>query len=180
MSSIPSPLLFLLDEDLHELHRSLVLAQISSALVCVAAFHSLNSQEEHLDGGAETIHRIRRDMNEYIEQMDNRGFRRRYRMTKAGFWTLLDIIEKHLPSTGEKRTRGAVPNGPISKAAGLSMALHFFAGGDSLDIAEVHGVGDDEPMSTVWDVVDAIHKAPELNISFPELICCTNRIYAWI
>jgi hypothetical protein len=35
-------------------------------------------------------------MNEYIEQMDNRGFRRRYRMTKAGFWTLLDIIEKHL------------------------------------------------------------------------------------
>jgi hypothetical protein len=51
MSSIPSPLLFLLDEDQHELHRSLVLAQISSALVCVAAFHSLNSQEEHLDGG---------------------------------------------------------------------------------------------------------------------------------
>jgi hypothetical protein len=48
------------------------------------------------------------------------------------------------------------------------MALRFFAGGDSLDIAEVHGVGDDEPMSTVWDVVDAIHKAPELNISFPE------------
>jgi hypothetical protein len=87
----------------------------------VAAFDSLGSQEEHLDGGrkegAEMIHRNRRDMNEYIEQMDDRGFRQRYRMTKAAFWTLLDIIEKHLPSTGEKRKRGAVPNGPVSKAA---------------------------------------------------------------
>ena len=172
MSSIPSPLPFILDEHQHELHCSLVLAQIASALVCVAAFDSLDSQEERPDGGrkegAETIHRIRRDMNEYIGQMDDRGFRRRYRMTKAAFWTLLDIIENHLPSTGEKRKRGAVPNGPISKAARLSMALRFFAGGDVLDIAEVHGVGDDEPMSSVWDVVDAIHKAPELNISFPE------------
>jgi hypothetical protein len=89
-------------------------------------------------------------------------------MTKEAFWTLLDIIERHLPSTGEKRKRGAVPNGPITKAARLSMALRIFAGGDSLDIAEVHGVGDDEPLTSVWDVVDAIHKSSELDIKFPE------------
>jgi hypothetical protein len=48
------------------------------------------------------------------------------------------------------------------------MAIRFFAGGDPLDIAEMHGVGDDEPMSSVWEVVDAIHKASELDIKFPE------------
>lgn len=89
-------------------------------------------------------------------------------MSKEAFWTLLDIIEKHLPSTGEKRKRGATPNGPITKAARLSMALRYFAGGDPLDIVEVHGVGDDEVTNSAWNVVDAIHKSPELDIKFPE------------
>eukprot|EP00956_Cyclotella_meneghiniana_P019996 scaffold34827_cov60-Cyclotella_meneghiniana.AAC.1 len=41
-------------------------------------------------------------------------------------------------------------------------------GGDPFDIAEVHGVGDDEVVRSAWDVVDAIHNSPELNIRFPE------------
>ena len=41
-------------------------------------------------------------------------------------------------------------------------------GGDPFDIAEVHGVGVDEVVRSAWDVVDAIHNSPELNITFPE------------
>jgi hypothetical protein len=63
-----------------------------------------------------------------------------------------------------------VLNGPITKAACLSMVLRYCEGGDPLDITEVHGdfVHDDEAMRSVWFVVDAIHVSPELNIKFPE------------
>ena len=103
-------------------------------------------------------------MEYYIGRMTNSGFRQRYRVNKEAFWTLLDIIEQRLLGTGEKRKCRAVPNGPITKASRLSMALRYFSGGDPFDIAEVHGVGDDEVVRSAWDVVDAIHKSPELNI----------------
>lgn len=89
-------------------------------------------------------------------------------MSKEAFWLLLDIINGRLPSTGKKRKWGSVPNGPITKAARLSMAIRYFAGGDPLDIAEIHGVADGEVVHSVWDVVDAIHSSPELDIKFPE------------
>jgi hypothetical protein len=118
--------------------------------------------------GAKTIKRERTDMHKYIGRMGERKFCRKYRMSKEAFWTLLDIIEKHLPSTGENRKRGATPNGPITKAARLSMALRYFTGGDPLDIKEVHGVGDDKVTNSAWNVVDAIHNSPELDIKFPK------------
>jgi hypothetical protein len=145
--STSTSLPFIPGEHEYALHRANILAQVSSYIASLVAFDSLNSIKELLDGGrkegAETQPRVRKE--------DDRGFRRRYRMSKDAFWTLLDIIEKHLPSTGEKRKRGTVPNGPITKSARLSMALRIFifAGGDSLDIAEVHGVGDDELLDDV-------------------------------
>ena len=78
-------------------------------------------------------------------------------MTKESFWRLLDILQGHLPSTGEEQSTGAVPNGPVTKAARLSMALRSFAGGDSLDICDNHGVHPEEVRKSVWDIVDAIH-----------------------
>lgn len=89
-------------------------------------------------------------------------------MYKDAFWMLLELIAPHLPNTGEERQKGAVPNGPITHASRLSMALRYFAGGDPLDISDVHGVGDDEPLRSVWLVIDAIHMCSELNIVFPE------------
>lgn len=149
-----------------------MLGQVSSAIASIASFFNLESiTNDLLKGraiGSCTIKRQRRNMDTYIGGMNDRNFRRKYRMTKEAFWTLLDIIERHLPSSGEKRKRGAVPNGPITKAARLSMALRYFSGGDPLDIAEVHGVSEIEPLESVWNVVDAIHKSPELDIVFPE------------
>eukprot|EP00804_Cyclotella_cryptica_P006356 CCRYP_010184-RB/>CCRYP_010184-RB protein AED:0.20 eAED:0.20 QI:0/0/0/1/0/0/3/0/563 len=118
--------------------------------------------------GASTIKRERKNIEQYIGRMNERSFRRRYRMYKDAFWMLLELIAPHLPNTGEERQRGAVPNGPITHASRLSMALRYFAGGDPLDISDVHGVGDDEPLRSVWLVIDAIHMCSELNIVFPE------------
>ena len=142
---------FAMSEHEYEMHRAYILAQVSSAVACLATFNSLESIDKNYSRGrklgAETVPPVRRNMNEYLQQMDDHGFRRRYRMEKVAFWTLLDIIESRLRSTGiKKKKRGGVPNGPISKAARLSMALRVFAGGNPLDIAEVHGVGDDESM----------------------------------
>ena len=89
-------------------------------------------------------------------------------MDKESFWNLLDIISRHLPSTGEERSKpGSVPNGPITHTARLSMALRIAAGGDPLDIATNHGVNPNEPMSSFWCVVDAIHQSEQLDIKFP-------------
>ena len=107
-------------------------------------------------------------MDSYLTSMDESFFQRKYRMNKISFFRLLDILSDHLPVTGEKRKRGTVPNGPITKCARLSMALRYCAGGDPLDIADIHGVGQGEVLSSVWGVVDAIHLSPELDIKFPE------------
>lgn len=157
-------------EDEFYRHRAKLLSQVSAAIACSATFFSLDDDGNYRGRipGSTTIRRKRRNMDTYIGRMDDRHFRRKYRMDKEAFWMLLEIIEDHLPSTGEKRKLGAVPNGPISKAARLSMALRYFAGGDPLDISDFHGVHDDEVLRSVWFVVDAIHASPELNIKFPE------------
>ena len=46
------------------------------------------------------------------------------------------------------------------------MVLRYFSGGDPFDIAEVHGVGNDEVVTSAWDVIDAIHKCREFDITF--------------
>ena len=44
----------------------------------------------------------------------------------------------------------------------------IFAGGDPLDIAWVHHVNENEPLRSVWFVVDAIHATKSFNIIFPQ------------
>jgi len=41
-------------------------------------------------------------------------------------------------------------------------------GGDPLDIKDHHAVGKDEPLQSVWLVVDAIHEVSPLKIQFPK------------
>mmetsp|Transcript_27865 Transcript_27865/g.52258 ORF Transcript_27865/g.52258 Transcript_27865/m.52258 type:complete len:104 (+) Transcript_27865:436-747(+) len=47
------------------------------------------------------------------------------------------------------------------------MALRWFAGGDPCDIFQVHGVSHQQVMISVWRVVNAINKCPQLLIEFP-------------
>ena len=158
-------------EDQHVQYQAAILSKIAAAVASAAALLGL------ADGGDETqrgrlarstnIKRVRRDMDQYIGDMEERYFRRKYRMNKTAFWTLLEIVDDYMPSTGKNLKRGAVPNGPITKAARLSMALRHFAGGNPLDISDIHGLSDDEVLTSVWIIVDSIHASKELDIKFP-------------
>ena len=75
-------------------------------------------------------------------------------MSKGLFWKLHGILEIHLQQVSEDQ-RGPPPNGQVSTAARLSMAICWFAGGEAADIFQVHGVGHKEVYISVWQVVDA-------------------------
>ena len=169
---------YLANEDeydfIHQAKRQKAMVGYASAIANIAASITAFagkkfSNHQGRAPGAKTVKRKRLDVEEMCHNMSDKHFRRRYRMDKDSFWRLLHIIEDHLPSTGENRSRrrGAVPNGPISHAARLSMALRIAAGGDPLDIASNHGVHDGEPMTSFWNVVDAIHQSSQLDIKFP-------------
>ena len=81
------------------------------------------------------------------------------------FFSLLDVLDHSLPDPWKEEQ---VPNGPVLKEARLSMALRFFAGGDKLDIACVHGVNPEEVRKSQWYVVDAIHSTPSMDICYPK------------
>ena len=67
----------------------------------------------------------------------------------------------------EERLLTAISTTTLDNNARLSMALRWFAGGDPIDIMQVHGVGYTEVYNSVWQVVDAIHLCPALKIRFP-------------
>jgi hypothetical protein len=67
-----------------------------------------------------------------------------------------------------KRKRGKTPNGDISSANRLAMALRYFCGGDPQDIGLAHSVnGTTEVLKSVWFVVDAVNLTCSMNIKFP-------------
>jgi len=81
------------------------------------------------------------------------------------FLFLYDNLEPYL-THGQKRKRGKTPNGDIDRSARLSMALRWFAGGDPLDIMQIHGVSFGEVYKSVWDVVDAKNLCPSLQAEY--------------
>ena len=159
-------------DDLQRCQRSTFVSDVGSLFASIAAFTSTDALLIGGKGrvpGSKNVKRQRLDLDERLKSMDQKLFRRKYRMGYDSFYRLLDILEPYLPGTGEKRkTPGGVPNGPITKSARLSMALRYFAGGDPADICDNHGCDIGEPIKSVWFVVDAIHKAQEMKIDFPK------------
>ncbi|KAG7353530.1 DDE superfamily endonuclease [Nitzschia inconspicua] len=82
------------------------------------------------------------------------------------FWKLHNLLKPYMGGD-KKRKRGSTPNGDIPTSSRLSMALRWFAGGDPLDIFQVHGVAPEQVYISVWIVVDAINQCPTLQIKFP-------------
>jgi hypothetical protein len=87
-------------------------------------------------------------------------------MSEMLFWRLHDLLQPYM-NASNKRNRGATPNGDISTAARLSMAIRWFAGGDPADIFQVHGVSYGQVLISVWIVVDAINQCETIKIRFP-------------
>jgi len=61
-----------------------------------------------------------------------------------------------------------VPNGSIDTAVRLAVALRFFAGGSIYDIAPLYGIGRPDAFSSIWLVVEAVHRTQALDLVFPE------------
>lgn len=151
-------------------HTAGVYAAAAATISCllkknhVISLFSNNTKQRGRQIGAKTRRRTRLDLAAHFNDLGPTVFRRCYRMTQESFWNLLEIIGKHLPSyVNEKQ----VPNGPITKAARLSMALRYFAGGDPLDISCIHKVSTVEVTRSVWFVVNAVNKTKQLDIVFP-------------
>ena len=163
-------------EDEYINRQSEIMSQVASAISSIGCMAMLG--ECNADGnasnysgrspGSQTRKRKRKDIEEYILLMDDALFRRKYRMNKPSFYKLLDIVGDHMPSHGPQQRQGTVPNGVITKVSRLSMALRYAAGGDPLDISDLHGVGSTEVLTSFWYVIDAIHASPEMDIKFPE------------
>ncbi len=154
--------------------RAAFLCQVSSVIASVATFTSSKKRRTPIHNnysgkvpGSKLTKRTRLDVDNYIGKMGQRLSRRKYRMDKKSFYILLDILGPHLRSGPSKGKVGRIPNGPITTAPWLSMALRYAAGGTPLDISDVHGVGSNAVTESLWEIVDAIHKAPELDIVFP-------------
>ena len=116
--------------------------------------------------GCPVVKRDRVPIDEIFSRLDDRWFRKCYRMSKSLFWKLHTLLEPHMKQVSAQQ-RGPPPNGFVSSAARLSMAIRWFAGGEAADIFQVHGVGYKEVYNSVWQVVDAINICPALQIVFP-------------
>jgi hypothetical protein len=88
-------------------------------------------------------------------------------MSQDSFWQLYDILLPAMPNP-RKRKRGKTPNGDITIATRLAMALRYFCGGDPKDIGHTHGVSNTvEVLKSVWYVVDAVNSTTSMDIKFP-------------
>ena len=87
-------------------------------------------------------------------------------MNVQTFRVLFNHIEPYMKK-GKKRKRRKTPSGDIGPSSQLSMALWWFAGGEPIDIMQMHGVGYDKVYKSVWEIVDAINAFPRLQMKFP-------------
>lgn len=136
-------------------------AQVSS----VASLLSLSSHGKR--DGSTNVRRQRVPVQVIFQRLGPRLFRKAYRMSESLFWKLHDLILPYASSNNQERLRGSTPNGDIPFATRLSIAIRWFAGGEPLDILQVHGVSYQQVYVSVWNVVDAINACESIQIAFP-------------
>jgi len=150
---------------------AVVTATLIPALVNQFLKHTSSNRNKRRRGrpkGTKTIKRQRRPAEDLFSELSDHGFRRMYRMTQNSFWRLYDILLPNMPNP-EEHKRGSTPNGDISVATRLAMALRYFCGGDPKDIGLTHGVNNTtEVMKSVWNVVDAVNATSSMDIKFPK------------
>jgi hypothetical protein len=118
--------------------------------------------------------RCRRTMGSIFRERGPYYVRRAYRMTEEAFWELHLLLKPFMVSdrrkqgSAVKKHRNGSKNGLISSETRLAAAIRYFAGGRPDDIAISHGIGQSEVFFSVWKVVDAVNRCPELAFSFPE------------
>lgn len=103
--------------------------------------------------------------------------RRAYRMTPQTFYRLHDLLFPSVHSgphsssfphpASTKKHRNGAKNGLITSSTRLGVALRYFAGGSTYDLAVMHGISPNEVYKSVWAVLRAVNSCNELLIAFP-------------
>mgnify|MGYP002784929136 FL=1 len=173
---------------------TILYAAAAMAVTFVFTTRRLRSQKKDSRGrriGSCTRARVRRSVESVYHEIGDVMFRRAYRMTYGSFQELHRLLQPEMQRVHKQiqeeavrkrknRTRAApgrvhrktwkryVPNGGISTAARLAIALRFFAGGDIYDVAPLFGVGNTDAFYSVWIVVEAVHRTSLFNLIFPQ------------
>ena len=98
--------------------------------------------------------------------------RRAYRMKAISFWKLEKMLRPYMMRPRSRkvkaiRKRDGARNGRITTAIRLSAAIRYFSGGRPDDITLSHGISHSEVFNSVWLVVDAVNKCPQLEFHYP-------------
>jgi hypothetical protein len=152
--------------------------------VIAAALYLLESEREESERATTQIkiNRCRISVLEVYTSMGPRVFRRAFRMKFDSFWHLYSILSTHISTAtlegrnyvpkggrdGGNYSLPPIPNGEIPSNVRLGAAICYFAGGSPYDIMCVFGISYSEVLMSVWIVVEAIHKCPQFEISYPE------------
>jgi DDE superfamily endonuclease len=119
--------------------------------------------------------RVRRTVKSIFIEHGPYYVRRAYRMTEEAFWELHVLLKPLITSDYRRKVGGRVKkhrnggkNGIILTETRLSVAIRYFAGGRPDDIAISHGIAHSEVFVSVWQVVDAVNRCPQLAFTFPE------------
>ena len=147
----------------------------SASMSVLAAANHVLSQQKSKRKGSKVIKRTRKTVDVIFRELGPKNIRKSYRMHKESFWKLHRLLFKS-DDTKKRTKQGLPPNGYILNSSRLSMALRWFAGGDKGDIAPHHGVGFDEVMKSVWEVVDLVNKCEKLQFKFPDTHVKQKRI----
>ena len=91
-------------------------------------------------------------------------FRRAYRMKYLSFLKLVGLVSAVLPESNPDMAR---VNGSIANSVRLAVALRYFAGGSSYDIATTFGISVSEVFVSAWRIVDAVNRCPTFDIEYP-------------
>ena len=159
----PSPPPTITDDDADD---DDVAIQCCYAQAAVASY-VLSSMTKGKRLGSLNVRRERIPVQAIFSRLGPRLFSKAYRMSEQLWWKLHDTLLPHALTFNPQRKRGSTPNGDVPFSSRLSMSIRWFAGGEPIDILQVHGVGYQQVYISVWIVVDAINKCDSIQIVFP-------------
>ena len=111
-------------------------------------------------------HRERAAKVAEMDLFSDEEFKRQYRMSRASFNALLELL-KPLITKNEEMARRSSGSGICPKAR-LALTLRWLAGGSYLDIAKAYGVDQANffhKYGPLWDTMEALDEVLDLNFS---------------
>eukprot|EP00873_Tetraselmis_striata_P033163 jgi/Tetstr1/453427/TSEL_040409.t1 len=124
-----------------------------------------NGATPHGNAGARHPNRAgneKRDRDQALRRLSQYSdgvFRRRFKLTRKRFWSLLDVLrpDLELDDLGQRKARNS-SGSPVPPECKLAVTLRWLAGSNFADAEDLYGVGTTTVYSTcIWPVVEAIN-----------------------